>query len=91
MPSRSTQRTPDPARAGNVLGALALGLTDRMTTGSASDAAALSALHHFLRDPSIDLVRQVLGLTHSGTVRLVDRLAADGLVRRAAEIGRAHG
>jgi DNA-binding MarR family transcriptional regulator len=84
VPHRATRTAPDPARAGNVLGALALALTDRMTTGSPSDAAALSALHHFLRDPSIDLLRQVLGLTHSGTVRLVDRLAADGLVRRAA-------
>ncbi len=81
---------PDPARAPNVVGALALALTDRMAgavgeaAGQAeSSAAALSALHHFLRDPSIDLLRQVLGLTHSGTVRLVDRLERAGLVRRA--------
>ena len=81
---------PDPARAANVLGALALALTDRMAAAveessahSESGAAALSALQHFLRDPSIDLLRQVLGLTHSGTVRLVDRLEHDGLVRRA--------
>jgi DNA-binding MarR family transcriptional regulator len=80
----------DPARAANVLGALALALADRMAAAveessahSESGAAALSALQHFLRDPSIDLLRQVLGLTHSGTVRLVDRLEHDGLVRRA--------
>jgi DNA-binding MarR family transcriptional regulator len=74
---------------GNRLGALALVLTDR--TGDAlkdaaglSDtaAAALSALHQFLDDPSIDRLRQVLGLTSSGTVRLVDRLEDAGYARR---------
>jgi DNA-binding MarR family transcriptional regulator len=50
-----------------------------------SGATALSALLHVLPpDPSIDLLRQVLGLTHSGTVRLVDRLERDGQVRRVA-------
>ncbi|MGH9245047.1 MAG: MarR family winged helix-turn-helix transcriptional regulator [Acidimicrobiales bacterium] len=76
-------------RPGNVLGALALVVTDRMSdavTGacghSATAATALSALHHFLDRPSIDLLRQVLGLTSSGTVRLVDTLEAAGYVRR---------
>jgi len=32
--------------------------------------------------PSVDLLRQVLGLTSSGTVRLVDRLEEAGYVRR---------
>ena len=50
---------------------------------SPSGAAALSALLHFLDRPSVDLLRQVLGLTSSGTVRLVDRLERDGLVTRA--------
>jgi DNA-binding MarR family transcriptional regulator len=80
----------DAAHAANVVGALALVLADRMTdeVGAAaaqapSGAAALSALRHFLpADPTVDLVRQVLGLTHSGTVRLVDRLEAAGQVRR---------
>ena len=81
---------PDPARAANVLGALALVLTDRMADAvedaaaqAETGAAALSALRHVLPpDPTIDLLRQVLGLTHSGTVRLVDRLEAAGQVRR---------
>lgn len=51
---------------------------------SGSGASALSALHHFLDGPSIDLLRQVLGLTPSGAVRLVDRLEAAGWVRRSA-------
>ena len=73
----------------NVLGALALVLTDRMTEAAAAaagqsetTATALSALHHFLDQASIDRLRQVLGLTSSGTVRLVDRLAAAGYVTR---------
>lgn len=49
---------------------------------SESAAAALSALLHFLDRPSVDLLRQVLGLTSSGTVRLLDRLAEAGYVRR---------
>jgi DNA-binding MarR family transcriptional regulator len=49
---------------------------------SGSAATALSALHHFLDAPSIDLLRQVLGLTPSGAVRLVDRLEEAGQVRR---------
>jgi MarR family transcriptional repressor of emrRAB len=91
MAARAASPEPDPAQAANVLGALALALTDRMAAAveessahSESGAAALSALRHFLRDPSIDLLRQVLGLTHSGTVRLVDRLEQGGLVTRAA-------
>ena len=70
-------------------GALALVLADQAADavtaaagGSASAAAALSALLHFLDRPSVDLLRQVLGLTSSGTVRLLDRLQASGYVRR---------
>jgi DNA-binding MarR family transcriptional regulator len=77
-------------RAANILGALALVVSDRMTAAiegasahAVTGATALSALHHFLPpEPSIDLLRQVLGLTHSGTVRLVDRLEDAGHVRR---------
>jgi len=47
-----------------------------------SGAAALCALLHFLDRPSVDRLRQVLGLTSSGTVRLVDRLADSGYVER---------
>jgi DNA-binding MarR family transcriptional regulator len=76
-------------RVGNLLGALAFSVTDR-TSDAVGDAAgqsqtaaiALSAMHHFLEDPSIDLLRRVLGLTPSGTVRLVDRLEEAGYVKR---------
>jgi DNA-binding MarR family transcriptional regulator len=76
-------------RTANVLGALSLMITDEMAeavTGvaghSVTAATALSAMHHFLDRPTIDLLRQVLGLTSSGTVRLVDRLEQDGYVTR---------
>jgi DNA-binding MarR family transcriptional regulator len=75
--------------AGNLLGAVALVVADTTTDAiaaeagrSPSDAAALSALLQFLHEPSVDRLRQVLGLTASGTVRLVDRLEVAGLVRR---------
>jgi DNA-binding MarR family transcriptional regulator len=84
-------------QAANVLGALALAMSDRLedaVTAAAgiaeNDAVTLSALHHFLDSPRVDLLAQVLGLTSSGTVRLVDRLEGTGLARRApAADGRA--
>src|ERR1700761_702871 len=48
-----------------------------------SAPAALVALHEFLDGGTVTQLSSVLGLTHSGTVRLVDRLAAEGLVERA--------
>jgi DNA-binding MarR family transcriptional regulator len=42
----------------------------------------LTALHGLTGGQSIDALWRVVGLTHSGTVRLVDRLAAAGLVER---------
>jgi DNA-binding MarR family transcriptional regulator len=76
-------------RGANLVGSLALALSDRTSAAMASAsgvsesaATALSALHHFLERPTIDLLRQVLGLTSSGTVRLVDKLVEVGYVRR---------
>jgi DNA-binding MarR family transcriptional regulator len=73
----------------NLLGTLSLMIADRMADamGEAggrpeSAAAALSALLHFLDRPSVDLLRQVLGLTSSGTVRLVDKMVQEGYVER---------
>jgi DNA-binding MarR family transcriptional regulator len=88
-------------RGANLLGSLSLALSDRISDaisgaaetsdrpGSDTAAEALSALHHFLDEPSIDGLRSVLGLTSSGTVRLVDRLERAGYVqRRPGEDGR---
>ena len=76
-------------REANLLGTLALVVADRTREAvaeaagqSETAATALSALRHFLDRPTIDLLRQVLGLTSSGTVRLVDRLVDAGFVTR---------
>jgi DNA-binding MarR family transcriptional regulator len=78
-------------RDGNVLGALSLILADRMSdavTGAGGQshtaAAALCALAQFLDGCTLDRLRRALGMTSSGTVRLVDRLEAAGLVRRGS-------
>jgi DNA-binding MarR family transcriptional regulator len=76
-------------RAGNLLGAMSLSVANR-TAEAVGDAAgqsetaaiALSALHQFLGEPTLDRIRRVLGLTPSGAVRLVDRLERAGQVTR---------
>jgi MarR family transcriptional repressor of emrRAB len=69
--------------------ALALHISDRVATAAAAEAgrgamapAALVALSRGRRGP-IEYLRRVLGLSHPATVRVVDRLSDDGLVRRA--------
>jgi MarR family transcriptional regulator, negative regulator of the multidrug operon emrRAB len=79
----------DESRLANLVAAAALGLTGRLeelgseAAGMDSAAAtALVALLDFSPHGSLRQLSQILGLTHSGTVRLVDRLAAGGLVTR---------
>lgn len=79
---------PDPAFA-NVVAALALALTDRISQATERAAgrggqapAALVVLHEFLGGGTIERLRQTLGISHSTAVRLVDRLVSDGHVRR---------
>jgi DNA-binding MarR family transcriptional regulator len=83
-------------RDANLLGALALAMSDAVTDaaeGAAPEpgpaAAALMLVAH-LPGMSIDALRSGVGLSHPGAVRLVDRLAARGLVARrvSAEDGR---
>lgn len=75
-------------RTANLLGALGLTLTDRMRAVlavaselSMTEAAAVNTIGH---SPglSIRAVSEVLELTHPGTVRIIDRLSAAGLVER---------
>ena len=77
--------------AANLLGALSSAIGDRVEAAAShaagaavNDATALSALWHFLDDPRVDQLAQVLGLSSSGTVRLVDRLQHLGFVERSA-------
>lgn len=72
-----------------MLAVVALGINDRVRRAEESAAghgsaapAALVALHEFLGGASIDQLRQVVGLTPSGAVRLIDKLSEAGLVRR---------
>ena len=74
-------------REANLLGALAVVLADALAeanepAGGASPAAALVAIGGASAGASIDALARIVRLSHSGTVRLVDRLAADGLVER---------
>jgi DNA-binding MarR family transcriptional regulator len=76
-------------QAENLLGALGLAIADRMDDAivavaglAGNDAVALSAVQDFLARPTVDRLAAVLGLSSSGTVRLVDRLDFAGLVRR---------
>ena len=78
----------------NAFGALALEVADRVERAGnphgASVSAALTALYGLARGGSIDVLAKVVGLSHSGAVRLVDRLAIAGLAeRRVGADGRA--
>jgi DNA-binding MarR family transcriptional regulator len=81
-------RTSRDARLANLLGAVATGLVDRVadtvdTTALDSRAQmALVALLDFSPKGSVHTLSQVVGLTHSGAVRLVDRLVDAGYVHR---------
>ncbi|HSD02783.1 MAG TPA: hypothetical protein VLB81_10450 [Gaiellales bacterium] len=77
-------------RATNLVGALALALTDRMSAaidgrgGARGSAAGALLLVHHGHVRRIDDLRAPLALSQAGAVRLVDRLAAAGLLRRVA-------
>ena len=73
----------------NVLGAFGLALADAIRHATEAAAgmtgaapAALVALQQFLGGRTTEDLAQATGLTHSGAVRLVDRLAAAGFVER---------
>ncbi len=75
-------------RTSNLLGVVGLAVAGRIedsTTAILKHAgetpAALVVIGYGL-GPTNDQLRRILGLSHSGTVRLVDRLVADGLVTR---------
>ena len=85
-------------RTANLLGALSLAITERTAESlhddaqvAGTDAMALIALRNYAEGASLDTLRGGLGLSQPGTVRLVDRLEARGLVerRRSEHDGRA--
>jgi MarR family transcriptional regulator, negative regulator of the multidrug operon emrRAB len=72
----------------NLLGVVALAVADRIETSArdilnrAGETPAAVVVIGYDTGPSIDRVRRILKLSHPGTVRLIDRLTADGLVER---------
>jgi DNA-binding MarR family transcriptional regulator len=78
----------DDARTLNLLGALVLSVVDALNSVVEVNAGyggeAPAALVTLGADPglSINSLRQILNLSHPGTVRLIDRLETQGLVER---------
>jgi len=79
----------------NLLGALSLAVMDRIEqgareiTGRGGETPAALVVIGYGEGMTNDKLRRILGLSHSGTVRLVDRLVSDRLVeRRPGEDGR---
>ncbi|EAQ29411.1 MarR family transcriptional regulatory protein [Erythrobacter sp. NAP1] len=75
-------------RTANLLGVVGLAVADRIEQAAreilnhAGETPAALVVIGYGMGPSNDALRRTLGLSHSGTVRLTDRLVADGLVER---------
>ncbi len=75
-------------RTANLLGVVGLAVADRIEDTArdilkhAGETPAAVVVIGYGCGPSNDQLRRILGLSHPGTVRLVDRLVADGLVER---------
>ncbi len=75
-------------RTANLLGAVGLAVADRIQNTASNilshsgETPAAVVVIGYGRGPSNDQLRRALRLSHPGTVRLVDRLVADGLVKR---------
>jgi DNA-binding MarR family transcriptional regulator len=77
------------ARTANMFGALSSAMVDeldgrlRATSGYGGSASASLITLRERGALTVEQLRRIVGLTHSATVRLIDRLEGDGLVRRA--------
>ncbi|MEM7569808.1 MAG: MarR family transcriptional regulator [Pseudomonadota bacterium] len=75
-------------RTANLLGVVGLAVADRIeqtardVLNHAGETPAALVVIGYGFGPSNDQLRRTLGLSHPGTVRLIDRLVSDGLVRR---------
>lgn len=75
-------------RTANLLGVVGLAVADgieqsaREILNHIGEAPAAVVVIGYGLGPSNEQLRRILGLSHPGTVRLVDRLVADGLVER---------
>jgi DNA-binding MarR family transcriptional regulator len=82
----------------NVVGALAVALGDRIRDATEDAAgmggplpAALAALQQWAGGRTVDTLAGGLRLSHSRTVRVIDRLEAEGLARRERDPGDGRG
>lgn len=72
----------------NLLGALSLAVMDRIEQGArevigrGGETPAALVVIGYASGMTNDKLRRILGLSHSGTVRVVDRLVSDRLVER---------
>lgn len=88
MPSAHIDAAMDGSRDRNIFGAFALMISDDIVRASSSRAPeagpAASALALLAHKPglSIRMLAIGVGLSHAGTVRLVDRLATEGMIER---------
>lgn len=75
-------------RTANLLGTVGLAIADRIEAmtrnilNHAGETPAALVVIGYGFGPSNNQLRRILGLSHPGSVRLVDRLVADGLVKR---------
>ncbi|MBY0566553.1 MAG: MarR family transcriptional regulator [Hyphomonadaceae bacterium] len=75
-------------RTANLLGVVGLLVADRIEEmarailSHAGETPAAVVVIGYGLGPSNDQLRRILGLSHPGSVRLIDRLVADGLVER---------
>jgi DNA-binding MarR family transcriptional regulator len=75
-------------RQANLVGALAIAVVDRLhearVANDSRGLTATAALNHLRLRPgqNIDFLARLLQISHPATVRLVDRLEAEGLVTR---------
>jgi MarR family transcriptional regulator, negative regulator of the multidrug operon emrRAB len=75
-------------RTANLLGVVGLAVADRIeetardVLSHAGETPAALVVIGYGFGPSNDQLRRILGLSHPGAVRLVDRLVGDGLVER---------
>ena len=77
-----TESHHDRRRTANLLGALGLAIAERVEADEARERAALVTLAGY-PGQTVEALRRTLALTHSGAVRLVDRLEHSGLALRA--------
>lgn len=77
-------------RTANLLGVVGLAVADRIERSAkdilnrAGETPAAVVVIGYNLGPSNEQLRRILGLSHPGSVRLIDRLVADGLVERRA-------